>query len=345
VGRRIIMQGRVIVINEAYAAKLLKDSLSIPGNVTAEKLGGGFSGTQLFVATADSKKYVVRFLVNKSLEERNQEIAILHVASQAGYGPHIYFADSDQAAVIMEFLTPQPISPELWQSDVLYKLLAQFLQKIHRGPKFEHTQDRNVFTTIHTLVQNLQSKSSNAIPLAKIEALTQCIHKVLAPHLTLVPCHNDLHPRNLIFLGDRFKAVDFENASQADPYFDIAMVAVFYCEKPSYEHILLSTYLGREPSQTEVAKLYLMKQVAWMYAALCFLTMVPEQLPHYEGVLAPSYLDFMTEASAGKFNLDTPEHKLIFAKVMINHAFMNSETQEFSDAANLMAENKVEEKI
>jgi tRNA A-37 threonylcarbamoyl transferase component Bud32 len=127
-------------IDEKYAANLVKKTLSIPDNVTAEKLTGGFSGAPLFVATTETKKYVVRFLKHKPLEERKREIGVLQIASQAEYGPHVYFADADQGVVIMEFLSPQAMPPELWQSEKLYVMLAKFLQKIHRGPKFENIE-------------------------------------------------------------------------------------------------------------------------------------------------------------------------------------------------------------
>ena len=80
-------------IDEKYAAALVKNKLSLTGSVSAEKLAGGFSRAQLFTVTADSKKYVVRFLTHKSSEERSREIDFLQRASQEGYGPHVYFAD------------------------------------------------------------------------------------------------------------------------------------------------------------------------------------------------------------------------------------------------------------
>lgn len=324
-------------IDEKYAASVVKDALSIQGNVTVQALKGGFSGAPLFTATTDSKKYVVRFLTKESPEERKQEIATLQIASRCGYGPYVYFADVEKAVVIMEFLHHQNISPQQRQSKELYVLLAKLLQKIHRGPKFENIQDRNVFDTIHKIIQDLKPKCSEAVPLAKLEGIMTAIHQVLAPYVSLAPCHNDLNPNNLIFLGDMFKAIDYENASQDDPYFDIATIANFYCfNNTAHEHILLSTYLDREPSEKEVAKLYLMKQATWILYALIFLRMVPELLYKYEKLQVPSLNDFFKEMSEGKINLEKQEDRLKFAKVKINYIVAAAESQEFRDAISVL---------
>jgi len=83
-----------------------------------------------------------------------------------------------------------------------------------------------------------------------------------------------------------------------------------------------------------------MKQVAWVYCALAFLTMVPGLLYQYEHLQVPSYDGFMKEMAEGKIDLENQEHKLRFAKVMINHFIANFESQEFKNAVKLLAEHK-----
>ncbi len=326
----------LVELNEEYATKVLNDALAISGNVIVQRLQGGFSGASLFTATVNSKKYVIRFLMHKSIEERKKEITILQIASKNGYGPEIYYANIDQGVIIMEFLQQQPIEQQLMQSDNLYKHLAKFLQKIHRGPAFERIEERDVFNSISAIIKNLNSKNCPGIPLVKLKNIVANIHQAATPYLLSVPCHNDLHPSNLLFLGDRFKAVDYERATQADPYFDLAMVAYAYCEKPDYEIFLLSIYLGRQPTNVEITKLYLFKIIAWTYCAVCFLTMIPEQLPNYETLKVPVYEDLFKEF----IDLERPENKLRFAKVLINHVIANVESQEFTHAMLIMTNNR-----
>ena len=318
------------------AASLVKNVFSISGDVTVHELKGGLSGACLFGVNSGSKEYVVRFLKNKNLDEQKQEIALLQIASKAGYGPHVYFADADQGVVIMEFLSNQNISVQLQQSHLLYELLAKILQEIHLGPKFEDIQNKDIFDVINKKISAIKSDYNEEVPLIKIENILEAVHQALISHLSIVPCHNDLDPSNLIFLGDKFKAIDFETAFMGDPYFDIATIAVFYCENNVSEHVLLSKYLKQQPSKIDMAKLYLMKHVYWIYTVSCFLKMTPEQLHKYAELNVPSYIDFLKEWFEGKINLENPENKLKFAKVMINHVITNYESQEFGDAVKLL---------
>jgi thiamine kinase-like enzyme len=323
---------RVLKPDEKSVEDFIKNKLSITENITVEKLSGGFSGAQLFKASTGSKKYVVRFLTHKSLEERTLEINTLQIASQEGYGPNVYYSDIDQGVVIMEFLQQSNISQELFKSDKTYVLLAKLLQKIHRGPKFKNIPDRDVFNTIHQLSHDKKLTCNKALPLEKIENIINFIYKTLSPHLISAPCHNDLHPSNIIFLGDKFKAIDYERATQSDPYFDIAMVAYAYCQNSHYENVLLSTYLERQPTEIENSKLYLFKQVAWAYCGICFLIMIPELLTQYEKTNVLEYNELIKTF----IDLSKQKNKLKFAKALLNHVIQNFESKEFNNTVKIL---------
>ena len=325
-------------IDESYVATVTKKALSLSGPITVKILNGGYSGASIFTVSSDSKKYVVRFLEHKTKEARQNEIACLKIASQEGYGPHIYFSDVDQSVVIMDLLFNQDISLQQRQSDCLYIYLAQLLQKIHSGPKFGNY--RNIFNDIQGCIKvvkkNLEAQNIDSIPLAKIEKIIDILHDTLLSHLITTPCHNDLHPNNLMFCGDKFKAIDYEYASQEDPYYDIAEIALFYCFNPAHEKILLSTYLERQPSAKEEAKLYFMKQVALIYYAIFFLEINPEQLHKYEKLQVPLDIDFIKEIAEGK--LENTTDVLKSAKFLINYIVANFESKKFSNALKILRE-------
>lgn len=326
------------VVDEKRAAAVVQKALSLSGPVVAERLAGGYSGASLFVVTAGLKKYVIRFLGHKSKEERQQEITCLKIASEGGDGPHLYFADVEQAVVIMEYLPLRQISDEQRQSKELYIALAQVLQKIHRGSRFPRTI--NFFDEVQReakVVKDIAERHPNAgIPLAKLEAIIATLRQVLTSQLTSVPCHNDMNPNNLIFLGNSFRAIDYEDAAQSDPYSDIAAVAVFFCFNPASERILLSTYLEHTPFVQEEAKLYLMKQIVRFNSARNFLGELEraKELDHfYATAQVPTLEAFLKEKTKlGMVDFNDPETKLTFAKIMINTLITNFESQEFRDA-------------
>jgi thiamine kinase-like enzyme len=332
-----LMRHRSTPIDEQYAALVTKKALTISEPVTAKVLSGGLSGMPIFLVTTDSTQYVVRFLISKSPDERNQEISGLKIASQEGYGPHLYFVDPKQEYVIMEYIKSQPLSLEQRQSDKLYRALGNLLRKIHHGPAFSNKL--NFFDDIQEEIQALHAKNDASIPLAKIESIIMRIRQAVTPYLISAPSHGDLNPNNLLFDGNDFKAIDYEGVMQTDPYVDLATVAIYYCfDDPLHESILLSTYLGRQPSSKEEAKLYLAKQAIWIRYAAVLLYLTPEKSLHYESVQVQRYWDFLKEFHEGNINLEDPEQKQMLAKAMTNQVLANAETQEFRDAIKVLGE-------
>lgn len=326
------------VIDEKYVAKIVQKELAIQGNVIAHKLSGGFSGTMNFIVANGEKKYVVRFIQNKG--RREPEIHNFNIASHEGYGPCVYYADQSRGIVIMEYLSGTTISSNDLQSDQLYVALANLLRKIHRGQEFK-SQGFDVFNRITDDLRIDKPKYSKYVPLAQIEHIISVIHAALLPHLiATTPCHNDLQGRNLIFLGNEFKAIDYGDAGPGDPYFDVATVIAGSSHgNPAQEKILFSTYLGSQPSASQEAKLYLMKQVVFIkWALLCLDMLNQENVQRYELIKAPSSKDLLKEYFEGKLDLRKPENSLKLLKALINEVFYNFESQEFNNAVSLLGE-------
>ena len=332
-------------IDEKFASAFVKDKLSLSGDVTAEKLMGGFSGAYLFTVTSDCKKYIVRFFKHKSLQARQEEIARLKIASQAGYGPHLYYADADEAVEIMEYLTRQKITDDQRNSSDFYVALANLLKKIHCGPKNDKTKVpfkkiRESISCIKKIIETKQIKDFPVSLIDQLEAIIEILNKACDSMTITSPCHGDLNPSNIFFLGHEFKVIDFEGAAQANPYKDIATIANSYCFTPASEHILLSSYLEREPSEKEKAQLYIMKQMMSLRSGLSFLKRVPEEISTYSTAQVPSREDFLKSFDAGEIDLEKSENKMICGKSMLDIVLANSKSQEFCDAIELVVGKK-----
>ena len=319
-------------IDEEYAARLVKDKLALGGTITAKKLSGGLSGAKLFIADDGTKKYVVRFLTHKTPKRRQAEINSLKIASEHGYGPHVYFTSKNGTIIIMEYLQAQPITLEQRKSTELYVMLGRLLKKIHAGPALPNSRD--VFLLRH--LNDVQILYKDIIPeiLEIMEQQLSHIKQILMPYIILAPCHISLNPDNLMFLGTEFKAIDYEAAAQADPYYDIATVSTFNCFNQSSEDALLSAYFDRKPTVQEKAHLYLMKQVVLIKHAIGFLKLAEQKKQLYTTVEVQPYLDFLK--SIGSINLEDYENQLRVAKVIINQLIINLSSKEFRDAVDTL---------
>jgi thiamine kinase-like enzyme len=323
-------------IDENYAALVTKKALAISGPVSANVLVGGLSGAPIFKVTTDSSQYVARFLVHKIPEKREREVACLKIASQEGYGPHLYFVDSTQEYVIMEYVKSQPLSVEQRQTDEPYRALGNLLRKMHHGPAFPGI--RNVFDEIQKYIQILYAKNDGSIPLAKVEQIVAPIHQAVTPYLTSMPSHSDLNPNNLLFMDNECKAIDYEGAVQSDPYVDVATVAVFYCSDSKHEKELLSTYLGRQPSPKEAAQLSLMKEVVRMSYALLTLVLVPKTTYYYNDMQVEFQKDFFEYWRT--VNLNYPESQMNFAKTLLEQVFADAESRDYKNAVRILMDSE-----
>lgn len=328
----MLFWGCTLRTDEKHAVHLIEKELSIPGDLTARKLGGA-SEASVFLITGGPRDYVVKLFKGKNGE---CEIYNSKIASDCGYGPMVYYSDSSQGALINEFLQGKKVSLEDLRSDTLYVTLAQLLQKIHQGKEFKNS-GFDVFKRIDRDIQNNKIKCDEIIPLLDIQHLVDVIHKALLPHLARTPCHNDLHRGNLVFLGHEFKAIDYGDASPGDPYFDIATVADAYFMDSAHDTILLTTYLKREPSPAEKAKLYLMKQIVFVkWACDRLRSLSRESLQRYGFVQIPSIRDFFQRSLEGKVDLERNEDCLQCLKINFDVVLKNSESQEFKEAVALL---------
>ena len=223
------------------------------------------------------------------------------------------------------------------QLDETYVALAHLLQKIHHGQVFKSC-GYDVFKRIARDLNAGTPKYGKQIPLTKLEQVITVIYQALEPLLiATVPCHNDLHVGNLMFLGNELRAIDYEDASPGDPYYDVATVTAsvqFNC-KPTDEKLLLATYLDRQPTDKEIAKLYLFKIVAWIkWACDALNSLTPETVSQYESIKTPLLADIARKHLEGNIDSSKPENSLKTLKAMLNYVFDNFESQEFRDAIN-----------
>jgi hypothetical protein len=282
------------------AARITQAALSIQELMSARELHGGFSDAKVFLVTAKSEAYVMRFSPSSHLDPR--ELACLKIASDSGYGPHLYAIAPDQRYVIMGYVIPHTITREDRSSKQYYQALGQVVSKMHHGPNFpEH---EGIFTQIkHDLVKLKECFHLKNLT-TRMETMLPVIQRGLASVSSEAPCHNDLNPNNTIFTGSSFKIIDYGTAGQDDPYFDVATVIQFNClNSTKREEELMNAYLGRSMTSKERARLYLMKQaVRICYAArLILLGSSPEQSDEID-LGSETYEEFVMKSGSAGFD-------------------------------------------
>ena len=318
--------------DQSEAARIVQHDLAMSGPVVAEELKGGLSGARLFLVAGGGEQYVVRFLPQSSAY---RESICLQIASDTGYGPHIYARDPRQGYVVMQYVPRHPISLEDRMSDRFYQALGEVVATMHRGPNFPENETV-IEDTCHDM-QKLKKYKNKTLkgPLMQMGKMLGIISKAVSPFVQKAPCHDDLNPNNMIWTGSTFTIIDYETATQDDPYFDLATVVMFNCLTPQQEEQLLLSYLGRPMEPKEKARLYLMKQTFFITYATRFFSMHPETEYNWNEI-PESYRAFSRKIGTGAVSLDNPTTQFQFARSMFSEAVANFQSQEFKDALELL---------
>jgi tRNA A-37 threonylcarbamoyl transferase component Bud32 len=261
------------------AARVVQQALSLQEEVTAEELHGGLSGTKIFLVKAfrvsdGCQQYVVRFLTHPHTREP-REITCLRIASNAGYGPHLYAVAPDWKWTVMEYVQPQPVTKEDRASGRYYQQLGAVISKMHHGPSFP--VHRTVLEDTALDLRRIKKRSSLNLVSTRLEQILPIIQEALVSVGQKAPCHDDLNPGNMIWTGSTFKIIDFAAACQDDPYFDLATIIQFNCFCAETENQVLTAYFLGSMTKEERAHLFLMKQAVRIAWTVRLLLSVPDQ--------------------------------------------------------------------
>ena len=304
--------------NEIRVTELI-NSLQITGPFTIKQLSGGLSGSEIIKVSTPNRDYVVRFWNMQWADYFPQDLACQLVASDAGYGPKVYFRDAVEGITVMEYYFPEPL-PEI---QIRLATLVSLLKKIHTGPSVPKGIDRSIYLDL--LIEEI--KESNFVDLQAIKTIKNTVFAHTRPHALHVPCHRDLHHGNLIYTQGKYVAIDYTWGAMDDPYADLANIAIFNCSTIEEEKLLLQLYLGRPPSFKEVARLSLMKLPAKIFYGLEFLgiastsktnlSMTQEKLP-------TSYMDFGSDTNASH-----PNNFLNYAVSLLSEVIHYSQSEQY----------------
>src|SRR5438445_2212817 len=204
-------------------------------------LKGGLSGAAIDKVSDGKKTYVVRYFRNKGDAYIKREILAQKIASDGGYGPHVYAYDDKK--IIMSFLeaTEETIDP----AAKAFKM-AELLKKIHNGPAFGERE-----SLVHQGNRLLARVTMYPKGVDK-NIIVSIVNKLAAfPIVNKSPIHGDLNPNNILLVNGEYKVIDFENAGQDDPLFDVATILLYNFANTPYESEFLHYYFGHILSREE----------------------------------------------------------------------------------------------
>lgn len=269
------------------ALVIMQNSIGVNGPYTIERLSGGCSGSEVIKVSTPNKDYVIRFWNMQWAGYFPQDLACQLIASDAGYGPKVYFSDEVQGFTIMDYYFPEAL-PE---TQIRLQALVDLVKKIHAGPVVPKGVDRSVY--LDSLIDEL--KTTPFFDLEAIRTIKDTVFNATRPGASCVACHRDLHHGNLIYTQSRFIALDYTWGAMDDPFADLANIAIFNCKNEAEDRLLLQLYFGNQPNARQMASLSLMKLSAKIFYGLEFLGLFylnKMEEPITSRAASKAYIDF-----------------------------------------------------
>jgi aminoglycoside phosphotransferase (APT) family kinase protein len=231
------------------AIEIVQNILKKKGPFSVDILSGGLSDSTIVKVNASSQSYVVRFWNMQWAEYFPQDLACQMIASEAGYGPHVFFASHEEGFSVIEYFQPEAF-PSVESRLQAY---VDLLKKMHHGPMVPRGIDKSI--DLDESIEDAIKINPQFIDLKVIKTVKDAVFKALPLNISPVPCHRDLHPGNLIYNQGRFVAIDYTWCGMDDPFSDLATIAIFNCQTPKEEELLLQLYHGHAPTLRDIAHL------------------------------------------------------------------------------------------
>lgn len=237
------------------------DKVSLTLKITkVSPMQGGYSTRVFRVETTSDQVLVLRVLPKReSSQDFSKEIYASIENAKKGNAPKIFYADSQNGILVMEFLEGQILRDSIYV-DTQNKIIniAKLLKQSHSIPAQSLTS-YNIYHRIYDTVLGMSAPLPKRL-LKLIEAVKSIESE---PNLNeKVPCHNDLNPNNIMDSDGELWLIDWEMAGLNDPMYDLATVSNFLIPDPTLQHELLKAYFGKAPNGQQLDRFAKMRLVS-----------------------------------------------------------------------------------
>ena len=313
--------------------KAIKTSFNIDTPDEISVLTGGGSTAKMLKFKVNNKYYVLRLMgLDQPIEERDIQVECAQYGTKLNIAPSCYYADAEDGIIIMDYVNQETLTKEI----VLQKI-PELLNKLHYSKKISPA-----FCVTFSYMNDFIAKAIKITPSEQIinyYKSIQDIMSILSSHRQLASCHNDLNSENMLYDGKQIYLIDFEAAGLEDPYFDLATVCQQNCFDSTEDFTFLENYLGRKPSDLELSKLALMKQVSYCYHALHFF-----QHAYNAGMMefhdkVPTFKQWYHGRKEGKYSYDTTYDLMLYAMVVLNQSLEDMSKPAFIEAKRLLVDS------
>lgn len=277
------MQNAKNMTQHKKLVQLLTDFLgTLPPDAHIERLPGGAStaiNAKLVLrssleseveATVDGVCYIIR-LFDPAISEQKRitEIKAQQLAAKHDIAPTVFYGAPDHTGIVMECIEGTTLKLAEAEEPATIKALANTLRILHSIPA--------EFLPIHDVVATIEQQYQTVIKILEPKpfplldqaiATVRLLEKATERSKKYAFCHGDLNPTNMFYVNGKIILIDWTDAIRAKPFFDLAIAALLSGMNKEQTELLLSSYLQKEPIETQQAEFFFMQQTVRLGFAL-----------------------------------------------------------------------------
>ena len=299
-----------------------------------ERVTEGASALIYRIEVAD-RPYLLRLesFQRDDVRDPQRSFLCMRTAVEAGVAPALHHADPAAGVAIMDFVAGRSLSDHPGGPKGLARDLGALVARLQATPAFPPVAD--YLTVLERLLGRLLGSGLFAPGL--LDRHQEGFERIRRDYpwddSALVSSHNDPHPGNILFDGDRLWLIDWETAYRNDPLVDVAVLTLYLASSPELEGALLQSWLGRTPDRALRARLILMRQLVRLFygCAASLHAAAPGVVPETDlAALTPA--EFSAAVDQGRLVLGTPETQRIGGKVALATFLAGLAKPEFEEA-------------
>lgn len=271
----------------------------------------GLSGAAVFAVTAARGGYVLRVQGSESDDSHFvQQLNVLLRAAEAGIAPAVVHVDQAARAVVLQRVFGPPLHAALADPAQRGQVLASVVDALRTLHGFEPSgvAEGDPLAYAWEIWRRVSGRPGVPPWAEAVPARLDAIAATLSGDARRVPSHNDVNPGNLLWDGTRVWLIDWEAASLAHPYYDLATLALFLRLEEDVALQLVARHDGVPPDEGSVASFRALRQLAGVLSGLTFLTLVDDLTVRQAPTLldAPTLGDCLAGLRSGKVDLQSP---------------------------------------
>lgn len=304
------------------------------------KITTGLSNALVFRIIVTGKPYLLRVITRTDVMfDPTNNYACMKAAADAGIAPKIWYMNVEARFSITDF-----IEAKAFPINVAREKLPGLLRKLHTLHNFPMTPLLIIFNLADTYIKKF--RTLNIIPASETREIFETYEQITKVYPkdkdSLVSCHNDLKPENIIFDGDKPWLVDWETASLNNRYTDLSIVTNFLNKNQKEEEDFLERYFGKEINEYDSACFYLIQQIIHITYFTFFMVILSFSGKSFDWKNCPDsdYREFHDRIWKGEITLHSDEPRLHYALVHKKELQKNIRTERFKEAMNAVSKMK-----